>query len=107
MTEQRKDYVTREVLQRLVDEAAGKAAKEGGRQGAIEVLNAVTIHDMNSKEGQEAFRADGTWAHSNRIRCDRVQEKAVSIATTGALIAGGGVLWASWDKIRALFQVMR
>lgn len=97
--EQRADMVTREILQRLVDEAAGKAAKEGGRQGALEVLNNITTHDMNTKDGQEAFRADVTWAHKTRKRCETGQEKALWI---GGSIIGLGILAASWDSIVAI-----
>lgn len=101
--DQRCDHVTREILQRLVDEAATKAAREsgreGGRQGAIEVLNAVSTHDMATKEGQEEFRADVTWANKNRVRCERVGEKAWYV---GGGVVGLGILGASWDHIMAL-----
>lgn len=107
MADQRRDNVTRDVLQRLVDEAAAKAAKEGGRMGALEVLNEVSPHDMMGKPGREEFRADGTWANKTRLRCDAIRDKAWSYGVPGSVIVAIGVLWATSDKIAAVFRAVK
>lgn len=107
MADQRRDGVTRDVLQRLVDEAAGKAAKEGGRMGALEVLNSLSVHDMMDKAGQEAFRADATWANRNRVRCEKVQDRAFwyGLGVVALIIGGAGL--ANWEYIKVIMGIVR
>ena len=83
---------------RACDARTLEIAREAAREAVREVLNSLTPHDLDTKEGQEAFRA--TLAHADRLRigCDAMKRTAgataVKTAVGAVVLACVYVLWA-------------
>lgn len=86
---------------RACDAHTLQIAREAARVAAREVLNSLTPHDLDTKEGQEAFRA--TIAHADTLRLGCAGIKRVAGATAVRTVVGAVVLaaiWILWDTIR-------
>lgn len=98
---ERRDMVSRDAFQRMIDEAAEK----GGKAGALQAIDTFVVHDMNTKQGREDFKADLRWANDNRKRCEAVHSNALKVGLPGAAVI---VLFAFWESIgnalRAVFK---
>lgn len=75
--------------------------REAAREAAREVLNSLTPHDLNTKEGQEAFRA--TIAHADALRrgCAAIKRTAgTTVVRTAVGAVMLAVVYVLWETIR-------
>lgn len=86
---------------RACDARTLEIARAAAREAAREVLNSLTPHDLDTKEGQEAFRA--TIAHADTLRLGCAAIKRVAGATAVKTAVGAVVLavvYVLWETIR-------
>lgn len=65
---ERRDPVSREAHERMMHQVAELAATK--------VLNNLSPHDLTTKTGIEAHRADAGFIHQWRVRCEWIHESA-------------------------------
>lgn len=111
MAENRRDNVTRKTFERLMEQTAERTAErvvaKVGRELVLNVLNEIAPQDMTDKIGREQFRKVLSWAEETKRRCDAIRDKAWSYGLPGSVVVLLGVVWASSDKIAAVFKAVK